>query len=125
MPNKKKLLIVEDDALLVSALKEGFIVKDLEVKSVSNGLEVVETVKNYKPDAILLDLVLPGLDGFEVLKQLKADEATKDTPVFILSNLNEQADVRSVKSLGAEDYFIKANIKIEEVAGIIKKRLAR
>lgn len=123
MSNKKKLLIVEDDALLSSALNESLTSKDLEILNINNGLEVLGAAKNFKPDIILLDLILPGIDGFEVLKQLKSDVLTKDIPVFVLSNLSEQADVRSVKALGAEDYFIKANIKIKEIAGIIKKKI--
>ncbi|MEK7167674.1 MAG: response regulator [Patescibacteria group bacterium] len=121
----KKVLIVEDDALLASVLLERFSEEKLDTLNVNNGLKVMQGVKGYKPDIILLDLILPGIDGFEVLKQLKDDNSTKNIPVFVLSNLNEQADVRSVKALGAEEYFIKANTQMSKIVEAVKKRIGK
>ena len=121
----KKVLIVEDDALLASVLLERFSEEKLDTLNVNNGLKVMQGVKGYKPDIILLDLILPGIDGFEVLKQLKDDNSTKNIPVFVLSNLNEQADVRSGKALGAEEYFIKANTQMSKIVEAVKKRIGK
>lgn len=123
--NKKKIVLsIEDDALLAKVLIEGLTLEGFEAFNVNNGLIALDETKKIKPDLILLDLVLPGLDGFEVLKQLKADNATKKIPVMIVSNLGTLADIKSVRALGAEEYFIKANSEMEEIFNIIKKRIS-
>lgn len=119
--NEKKVLIVEDDALLAQVLANSFNEEKFGVLNVSNGLEVVEQAKKFEPAAILLDLILPGLDGFAVLKQLKDDEKTKNIPVVIISNLTEAADIKSALALGAVEYFIKANTQLEKIVGFVKK----
>ncbi|MFA6131702.1 MAG: response regulator [Patescibacteria group bacterium] len=119
----KKILIIEDDALLLRVLSETFARENFEIAMVENGLEAEKAAKDFSPDMILLDLVLPGLDGFAVLKNLKAGEVTKKIPVIILSNLEDVGDVKSTKVLGAEEYFIKANTEVEKVVDYVKKRL--
>lgn len=127
MPKQKKapkrVLIVEDDALLLRVLSEAFTNENFEVTTVEDGLKVAEGVKNFSPDIILLDLIIPGIDGFEVLKRLKADAGTKKIPVVILSNLEQVGDVKSGKALGADEYFIKANIEMSELVKYVKIRL--
>lgn len=120
---KKNILIVEDDALLAKVLSDHLVLQDFEVFIVNNGLNVFEFVKKTKPALILLDLLLPGLDGFAVLKGLKSDSATKEIPVVILSNLDNSGDLKSALGLGAEEYFIKANMEMSEISKYIKKRL--
>ena len=122
--SKKKILSIEDDALLAKVLLEGLILEGYEAVNVNNGLVALDETKKIKPDLILLDLVLPGLDGFEVLKQLKADTETKKIPVMIVSNLGTLADIKSVRALGAEEYFIKANSEMDEIFKVIKKRIS-
>jgi len=119
----KKVLIVEDDALLLRVLSEIFTVEGFEIATVENGLEVADLVKSFSPDIILLDLIIPGIDGFAVLKQLKANEATKKIPVVILSNLEDVGDIKSGKALGADEYFIKANIEVAKIVDYVKKKL--
>jgi len=119
----KKVLIVEDDALLLRVLSEIFSSEGFEIATVENGLEVVDLVKNFSPDIILLDLIIPGIDGFAVLKQLKANETTKKIPVVILSNLEDVGDIKSGKVLGADEYFIKANIEVSKIVDYVKKKL--
>ncbi|OGL95341.1 hypothetical protein A2348_01410 [Candidatus Uhrbacteria bacterium RIFOXYB12_FULL_58_10] len=120
---KKRVLVVEDDALLAKILvekheREGFLVSVVE-----NGLEVADTVKSFSPNLIILDLIIPGIDGFAVLKQLKANTATEKIPVVILSNLGDEGDIRSGKALGAEEYFIKSNVEVKKIVDFVKKRL--
>lgn len=122
---KKKLLIVEDDALLSQVLSKSFLEKDVEVSVVDNGLKVLESAKKFGPDAILLDLVLPGLDGFAVLKQLKSAKETKKIPVVILSNLDAVADIKSTQVLGAEKHFTKANTELKKIVDFILNLLLK
>lgn len=117
----RSLFIVEDDSLLCRALSEELSKEGFETLCIGNGLEVQEMVDKNPPDAILLDLVLPGLDGFAVLKQLKSETKTSSIPVVIISNLGSAADVKSAKSLGAEEYFIKANSEIQQIIDHVKK----
>lgn len=123
--NKKvdKVLIVEDDALLLRVLNEAFLDEGFNVATVENGLEVEDTVSKFSPDIILLDLILPGIDGFAVLKKLKSDEKSKKIPVIVLSNLDDPGDVKSTKALGVKDYFIKSNVKVEEIIDAVKKNI--
>jgi DNA-binding response OmpR family regulator len=119
----KKVLIVEDDSLLAKVLSESFLVAKFQVVTVENGLNVADVVKSFSPDIILLDLILPGLDGFAVLKQLKNDSKTKNIPVAIISNLGDIGDVKSTKALGADEYFIKANTEMDKIVKYVKNKL--
>ncbi len=119
----KKVLIVEDDALLAKVLSESFQAEKFQVLNVDNGLHVEEAVKKFSPHIILLDLILPGLDGFAVLKQLKEDSKTEKIPVVVLSNLSDVGDVKSTKALGAEEYFIKSNTAMDKIVNYVKDKL--
>ncbi len=111
----KRVLIVEDDALLSEVLIKTFSKGGFNVISLKEGSRVVEIAEKKEPDIILLDLIIPGLDGFGVLKKLKANKNTKKIPVVVISNLDNVADIKSAKVLGAEEYFIKANTKLEKI----------
>ncbi|PIT88702.1 MAG: response regulator [Candidatus Magasanikbacteria bacterium CG10_big_fil_rev_8_21_14_0_10_36_32] len=117
----KNVLIVEDDALLSQVLGKAFSAAGFDVTGLTEGINVVSTTKKIKPAAILLDLVLPGLDGFTVLKNLKSDKATASIPVIVISNLGEAADIKSVMALGAVEYFIKANTQMEKIIKFTQK----
>jgi len=119
----KKVLIVEDDSLLSKILSESFSEAKFQVAVVDNGLQVEETAKSFSPDIILLDLIIPGIDGFEVLKKLKSGEKTKNIPVAVISNLGSIGDVKSTKALGADEYFIKSNTEMEKIIKYVKDKL--
>ncbi|NCN07572.1 response regulator [Candidatus Falkowbacteria bacterium] len=119
----KKILLVEDDALLAKALMDLLIREDFDVANANNGLQVYDLASKFQPHLILLDLILPGLDGFEVLRQLKDDDKLKTVPVFIISNLDSISEVKSAKALGAEDYFIKANTDMFKIIKAVKARV--
>lgn len=121
--NNKKVLLVEDDSLLAKILMDSLVREEFDAVNIKDGLQVMETVKKFQPDVILLDLILPGLDGFEVLRELKDDTKLKNIPVFIISNLDSLSEVKSAKALGAEDYFIKANTDISKIIKVLKKRI--
>jgi len=119
----KKVLLIEDDALLSKVLSQSFLKEKFQVVVVDNGLNVAEAVKNFSPDIILLDLIIPGIDGFAVLKQLKADVKTQKIPVAVISNLGDEGDVKSSKALGADEYFIKSNTEMEKIVRYVKNKL--
>lgn len=120
---KNKILIIEDDALLARVLAEGFDCFDCVTFNVYDGLVVLDSAKKIKPDIILLDLILYEVDGFEVLKQLKENDETVDIPVVVISNLDSAIDVDSAIELGAEEYFIKAHARLEQIVEYVKERL--
>lgn len=119
----KQVLIVEDDQflrdLIIKKLKEG----GVETLQAVDGEEGLRMAREEKPALILLDLILPGVDGFEVLKQLKADGGTSDIPVIILSNLGQQSDIDRGLSLGAKDYLVKAHFTPGEIVEKVKNML--
>ncbi|MFA5125023.1 MAG: response regulator [Patescibacteria group bacterium] len=119
----KKILVVEDDSLLSKVLAETLKKEGFEVMVVDNGNDAVTMIRKFLPQLILLDLVIPGIDGFAVLKELKADDKLRSIPVVILSNLDEIGDVKSVKALGADDYFIKANTEMKKIVDYAKRAL--
>ena len=121
----KKILFVEDEPSLQKAISEVLIQEGFEVLSASDGEEGLKATKEEKPDLILLDLILPKKDGFEVLKELKADEKLKDIPVIVLTNLEGVGDVEKALSLGAKTYLVKANYEIEDVLKMVKEHLGK
>ncbi len=121
MATNNKILIVEDDDFL-----RGLIVKKLEKANYQavvavDGEEALPVAAQEKPCLILLDLMLPKKDGFEVLSDLKAREDLKNIPVVILTNLGQENDFEKGKRLGADDYFIKAQVNLDEIVDKVAK----
>lgn len=124
MPDKKaKVLIVDDDAFLSGIYATKLELEGFEVASARDGEEGLKMAAKDKPDLILLDVLMPKLDGFEVLKRLKADEAVKDIPVIMLTNLGQKEDIEKGMQDGAVDYLIKAHFVPAEAVEKIKKVL--
>lgn len=122
---KTKILIVEDEEILLTALSEELKQEGFEVAGAKDGIEGVEKAASEKPDLILLDLVMPRLDGIGALKQIKANPATNTIPVVILTNLSDYDKVSDALTLGAMDYLVKANYRLEELVNKIKTILER
>lgn len=115
----KTIFIVEDDKFLREIAASKLEAEGFKLNAATNGNEAVEFLeKNPRPDIIVLDLILPGMSGFEVLEKIKANPALKDVPVLILSNLGQEEDIDKAKKLGATDYLVKAHFSFAE---IIKK----
>jgi DNA-binding response OmpR family regulator len=121
--NKTKILLIEDDKFICDAYKDGLEAADFEVILAYDGIEGMEKIKSEKPDLILLDLILPKKHGFKLLEEIKKDEKFKNIPVVILSNVDEEADVKKGIEMGAVDYLIKANFSIKEVIEKVKSHL--
>ncbi len=115
----KKVLIVEDEQQLAKALKFKFANSGLEATAVYNGEEAIALIEKEKFDVILLDLMMPKVDGFGVLKKIK--ELGIRTPVIVASNLGQEHDINEAKKLGAKDYVIKSNTPIAEIVEKVQK----
>lgn len=120
---KVHVLIVEDDTFLSNIYQTKFNMEGFKVSAAENGEAGLSDVKKKKPDIVLLDILLPKLDGFGVLKGLKEDPEVKDIPVILLTNLGQKDDVQKGLDLGASDYLIKAHFKPSEVVDKVKKVL--
>lgn len=114
----KKILVVEDESALLFALKAELSSSGFEVDVASDGEEGIRKIRNEKPDLVILDLLLPKKDGFEVLEDLNKEGLTKEIPVMVISNLGEKKNVERAMKAGAVDYLIKTENSLE---GIIKK----
>lgn len=119
----KKIMIIEDDRLLRDMMSRKLEKEGYKVSLVIDGSEGEEKVREMKPDAILLDLILPGVNGFEILENIKKDESLKEIPVIILSNLGQKSEVDKGMELGASDYLVKAHFTPEEIIKKIEKVL--
>ncbi|MBH41480.1 MAG: response regulator [Candidatus Magasanikbacteria bacterium] len=117
------ILLVEDDSFLANIYKTKFEMEGFSVNVAENGELGLKEAKKKKPDLILLDILLPKMDGFTVLQHLKADSALKDVPVVLLTNLGQKDDVEKGLKLGAADYLIKAHFKPSETVDKVKKVL--
>jgi DNA-binding response OmpR family regulator len=122
--NKYKILIVEDDSFLLNMYATKFEMEGFEVVMAEDGEKGLRLAKKEMPDMILLDILLPKMNGFEVLKALKEDELTKDMKVLLLTNLSQRAEVDQGFDLGAVEYLIKAHFMPSEVVAKVKKILA-
>ena len=121
---KIKILCVEDDMLLSSLIGKKVGELGAALFSADNGESAIEIAQREKPDVMLLDILLPGMDGFEILKKIKADERTKRIKVIALSNLNRDSDIEKGKKLGAVRFLTKVSVGLNEIVKEIKAVLA-
>lgn len=121
MTKKKTILFVEDEQSLQQLLGNRLREEGFEVKSALDGEIGLELARKEQPNLILLDLILPKKDGFQVLSELKADQNTKDIPVIVLTNLETGTDIQRILELGATTYLVKANYKLEDIIAKIKQ----
>lgn len=119
----KHILIVEDDSFLLNIYKTKFEFEGFKVSTAENGEMGLTESKKKKPDLVLLDVLMPKMDGFTFLEEQKKDKAIKDIPVILLTNLGQKDDVQRGLELGAKDYIIKAHFKPSEVVEKVKKVL--
>jgi CheY-like chemotaxis protein len=120
---KQRILLVEDDVFIYKAYSVGLTRTGYDVVVAKDGEEAMEMLKKEKFQLVLLDLILARLDGFEVLKKIKEDEALKDIPVIVLSNLSQPQDIQRCKQLGAVDYFVKADMPLFRIIEETKKHI--
>lgn len=120
-----KILIVEDEDILARVLQEKFEEEKFEVSVAGDGEIAMPMAKKFKPDIILLDIILPKVDGLDVLFSLKNDEDLKSVPVIMLSNLNEDEKIKQALKLGAVDYLVKTQHPVNEVIDKVNEYLVK
>ena len=112
----KSILVVEDESFLSKVLAERLEDEGFgRIDVAGNGEEALAKVKQHPPDIILLDMILPKMNGFEVLEALQADKKLATIPVLVLSNLGQDQDIEQAKKLGARDYIVKSNFSLQKV----------
>lgn len=116
----KTVLVVEDEIFLSHLLRNRLTKEGINVLLARDGEEAVKILKSEKPDLILLDLILPKKSGFEVLEQIQADPLLQRAPTIIISNLGQETDIKRGRSLGAIEYFVKAQTSIDDLIQKIK-----
>lgn len=117
-----KLVIAEDDALLLRSLKDRFIQEGFTVFPAQNGVEAVKLSLEHHPDVILLDIVMPIMDGMTALKRLREDSWGKDASIIILTNLSDSEKVAEAVSAGVYDFLIKIDWKLDD---LVKKVISQ
>jgi DNA-binding response OmpR family regulator len=116
----KKVLIVEDDMALFNMYSVELKIKGYEVLNVNDGLQAMPKAKEYKPDIVLLDIMLPGMNGLNILTELKADPQTSEIPVIMLTNYGSEDNVKKALESGAADYIMKYKILPSELSDKIE-----
>lgn len=118
---QKYIMVAEDDKYYANIFKLKLSKEGYRVAVVGDGAQVLALLKKEKPNLILLDLIMPVKDGFETLRELKADKSLEDVNVIVISNLGQKEDVEKAKKLGAIDYLVKANVSVQEMVEKVKK----
>ncbi len=120
---KGKILIIEDEQYLADMYKMKFEREGYEVELAYDGESGIELAKKVKPDLILLDLVLPKMDGYTVLRALRADKKTKSLKIYVFSNLGQEEEIEEGLKNGADGYLIKANVTPTQLVELVEKIL--
>lgn len=119
----RRILLAEDDRFLRKAAGAMLRRQGFTVLTAEDGEEALRVARAETPDLILLDLIMPKMQGFEVLKALKSDPQTSPIPVVILSNLGQESDSKAAREMGALDYWVKANLALEELVRRVEETL--
>lgn len=117
----KKILIVEDDPMLVEIYSKKFELSGFEVFLASSGTEAISKAQEVHPDVILLDLVLPEIDGFGALKKIREDKSLDNTKIIISSNLSQEEERQKAEDLGANGFITKANFTPQEMVNKVRE----
>lgn len=121
---KQSILLVEDDEALIEAYSSRLIAEGYEVSSVTDGEEALSEIIKMKPNLVILDVMMPKIDGFEVLDILRNTAETVNTKIIMLTALSRPEDIEKAQQYGVDDYFIKSQVTLNEVIDRIKKHLS-
>lgn len=119
----KSILIVEDELSMQRALKNKLEQAGYEINTAVDGQEALDGIRSLKPDLVLLDLIMPKLDGISVLREVKKDDALRNIPVVILTNLSTGDKVAEAMQLGTFDFLVKANYSLDDVLKKVRERI--
>lgn len=121
---KIKILLIEDEEMLANMYEVKFSNEGFNLLKAIDGAQGLEMARAEKPDFVLLDIIMPKMDGFSVLTAMKEDEELKNIPVLLLTNLGQDEDIKKGKELGAVGYLVKASVTPSEVVTRVKTELA-
>ena len=121
---KKKILVVEDEAVLQKTMVEFLSKEGFNAMGASDGEKGIQMAKKEKPDLILLDIIIPLKDGFEVLAEIRAENALENTPVILLTNLDNPENVQKAFEFGVSTYLVKSNYTLEDIAKKVRTALS-
>ncbi len=120
---KKKIAIIEDEEIMIDILKRKIFQQGYEVVLARDGEEGLNLIKKEKPDLILLDIIMPKMNGFEVMAEINKDPQLKKIPIIVISNSGQPVELDKAKKLGAKDWLIKTEFDPKEVIEKVKKCL--
>ena len=123
MEVKKKILLVEDDETLAAVYKQRLELEGFEIQHSKNGEDALDTAVKFQPDLILLDVMMPKLNGFDVLDILRNTPATRNIHIIMLTALSQPKDAERAKELGADDFLVKSQVVIGDVVSRVKHQL--
>ena len=119
----KKILIIEDEELLYNLLRKKLITEGYDVSVSEDGQKGLDSMKKDIPDLILLDIVMPNKNGFEVMEEMKKDKNLKNIPIIIISNSGQPVEIDRAKDLGAKDWLVKTEFEPLEVIKKVRKQI--
>lgn len=122
-PKSKKILLVEDDDSLASVYQTRLQAEGFDIRRVPNGEDALSATLEYKPDLILLDVMMPKVSGFDVLDILRNTPETVNVKVIMLTALSQESDQERARSLGVDDYLVKSQVVIADVVERVKRHL--
>lgn len=117
----KYILIIEDDEYISDVYQKKLSLEGFETALARDGEEALRMIRERKPDLVLLDIVIPLKDGFQVLSEIRSDDRLKEIRVLVMSNLSQGKDVARAKELGAVDYMVKSNVSLPDMVKRIRK----
>lgn len=120
-----KILLIEDDPFILKMYETKFRLEKLETKIAENGQKGLDLLESFDPDIVLLDLMMPEKDGFEVLQEMRSSEKWQKLPVIVLSNISQEIDIERARELGATDYYVKTSLTPQQVVDKIKEVLKK
>lgn len=123
MNSKPKVLLVEDDPFMTTLLVEGLVRDGLDVLHAKSGEEAVKEFSAVRPDVLLIDILLPGKNGLEALREIRGLEGGAHVPALMLSNIEEASYVREAEALGVKAYLVKANMQITDIVAKVREAL--
>lgn len=119
-----KILLVDDDPSILHMYQTAFSSNNYEVETANDGDEALTKATSFKPDIILLDIIMPNSCGLDVIANLKKDPALKDIPVIVLTNLSGDQEIKSVKDLGAVKVIIKSDFKPAQLVSLVQETVS-
>lgn len=121
---KEKILIIEDDRFIAKMYQTKLELEGYDVEAAENGAQGVEKIKSFDPDLVLLDIIMPEMDGFGVLEAIRDDDTINSVRVIVMSNLAQEDHLKRARALGAKDYVVKSQYTPMDVVKKIKEVLA-